>query len=42
MSSPIFFDPKRTKNLYGLSDDFIFLKKLYVNTKLPKVLFVRI
>ena len=38
MSSPIFFDPKRTKNLYGLSDDFIFLKKLYVNTKLPKVL----
>ncbi|MDA8688320.1 AAA family ATPase [Candidatus Pelagibacter bacterium] len=38
MNFPTFFESKKTKNLFGLSDTFEFLKKLYMNNKLPKVL----
>ena len=38
MIYPKYFNPKNSLNLYGLSDDFDILKKLYVNHKLPKVL----
>lgn len=38
MTFPIYFDPKKTLNLFGLSSNFIFLKKLYQKKKLPKTL----
>jgi DNA polymerase III subunit delta' len=38
MSFPIYFDPKKTLNLYGLSDTFEFLKNSYTTRQLPKVL----
>ena len=38
MTLPIYFDSKITSNLYGLSESFQFLKKLYIKKKFPKVL----
>jgi len=38
MTFPVYFDSKKSLNLFGLSDNFIFLKNLYSNNKLPKVL----
>jgi DNA polymerase III subunit delta' len=38
MTFPIYFDAKKTLNLYGLLDNFIFLKRIYIKKKLPKVL----
>ena len=38
MTLPIYFDAKKSINLYGLSENFKFLKKLYEKKKFPKVL----
>ena len=38
MILPIYFDSKKSSNLYGFSQNFQFLKDIYVNNKLPKVL----
>lgn len=38
MSYPSYFNPKNSLNLFGLQKDFRFLKDLYTNDKLPKVL----
>jgi DNA polymerase-3 subunit delta' len=38
MTLPIYFDSKKSLNLFGLIEDFLFLKRLYTNNKLPKVL----
>jgi len=38
MNYPNFFDTKYSLNLYGLQKDFQFLKTIYNNEKLPKVL----
>ena len=38
MTSPAFFDSRKSLKLFGLVDYFNFLKKLYNNDKLPKVL----
>jgi DNA polymerase III subunit delta' len=38
MTFPIYFDPKKSLNLFGLFDKFDFLKNLYLRKKLPKVL----
>ena len=38
MTFPTYFNPKKTGNLFGLIDKFIFLKNLYIKKKLPKVL----
>ena len=38
MTYPTFFDAKKSLCLYGLSDNFNFLKNLYLKKKLPKVL----
>ena len=38
MIFPTYFDSKKSLNLYGLTKDFNFLKNLYINKKLPKVL----
>ena len=38
MTYPIYFDAKKSLNLYGLLDNFIFLKRIYIKKKLPKVL----
>ena len=38
MNFPIYFDPKKSLNLFGLINDFVFLKNLYRKKKLPKVL----
>ncbi|MDA8771412.1 AAA family ATPase, partial [Candidatus Pelagibacter bacterium] len=38
MIYPVFFDTKKTLNLYGLTDNFNFLKNLFLQRKLPKVL----
>ena len=38
MTLPTFFDPKKTLNLIGLNEKFIFLKNLFEEKKLPKVL----
>ena len=38
MTLPIYFDSKKSLNLYGLSENFKFLKKLYDKKKFPKVL----
>ncbi len=38
MDYPKFFDPKNSKNLYGLEKDFNFLSTLYLKKKLPKIL----
>lgn len=38
MNYPNFFDTKNSLNLYGLQKDFQFLKTIYNNEKLPKVL----
>ena len=37
MKYPIFFEPKKSLKLFGLSDEFNLLKKLYIKKKLPKV-----
>ena len=38
MTFPIYFESKKTLNLYGLLDNFKLLKNLYIKNKLPKVL----
>ena len=38
MILPIYFNPKKSKQLYGLSENFNFLKKLFIKKKIPKVL----
>ena len=38
MTIPIYFDSKKSLNLYGLFDNFNFLKDLYNKKKFPKVL----
>jgi DNA polymerase-3 subunit delta' len=38
MTSPAFFDSRKSLKLFGLADYFNFLKKLFINDKLPKVL----
>jgi len=38
MTLPIYFDSKKSLNLFGLIEDFLFIKRLYTNNKLPKVL----
>jgi len=38
MTTPTFFDPKKSLNLYGLFDNFNFFKNLYLKNRLPKVL----
>ena len=38
MTFPIYFDTKKTLNLFGLFENFNFIKKLYLENKLPKVL----
>lgn len=38
MIFPIYFDPKKSLKLFNLTDNFDFLKKLYVQKKFPKVL----
>lgn len=38
MTLPAYFNPKKSINLLGMSQDFDFLKKLYINNRLPKVL----
>lgn len=37
MKYPTYFEPKKSLNLFGLSDEFNLLKKLYIKKKLPKV-----
>ena len=38
MNYPTYFSPKKSLQLFGLQKDFKFLKDLYLNDKLPKVL----
>ena len=38
MTYPTYFTSKKSSSLFGLSDSFNFLKKLYLKKKLPKVL----
>ena len=38
MTLPVYFDPKKSLNLFGLNENFIFLKNLFIKDKLPKVL----
>ena len=38
MKYPTYFDPKKSLNLFGFSDEFNLLKKLYIKKRLPKVL----
>tara|TARA_Y100000389_G_scaffold196282_1_gene228976 strand:- start:28 stop:960 length:933 start_codon:yes stop_codon:yes gene_type:complete len=38
MSLPIYFNPKKSHQLYGLSENFNFLKELFIKKKVPKVL----
>ena len=38
MTYPTYFTSKKSSSLFGLSDSFNFLKKLYLKEKLPKVL----
>ena len=38
MKHPSYFEPKKSLKLFGLSDEFNLLKKLYIKKKLPKVL----
>ena len=38
MTYPIFFDAKKTLNLFGLNKDFNFISTLYLKKTLPKVL----
>tara|TARA_B100000767_G_scaffold275609_1_gene313690 strand:+ start:3090 stop:4025 length:936 start_codon:yes stop_codon:yes gene_type:complete len=38
MKHPTYFEPKKSLKLFGLSDEFNLLKKLYIKKKLPKVL----
>ena len=38
MTLPVYFDPKKSLNLFGINRDFDFLKNLYIKKKLPKVL----
>jgi DNA polymerase III subunit delta' len=38
MTVPIYFDSKKSLNLFGLFDKFNFLKNLYIKKKFPKVL----
>ena len=38
MTFPEYFEPKKTSNLFALSDKFNFLKELHSKNKLPKVL----
>jgi len=38
MTYPTYFTAKKSSSLFGLSDSFNFLKKLYLKEKLPKVL----
>ena len=38
MTLPKYFNSKKTSNLFGLSENFDFLKNLYIKKKLPKVL----
>jgi len=38
MNYPIFFESKKSKDLFGLSEDFNFISNLYLKKKLPKVL----
>ena len=38
MTFPTYFDSKKSLNLFGLFDNFSFLKNLYIKSKLPKVL----
>ncbi len=38
MTFPLYFDTKKSLNLYGLSENFIFLKTLYSKKKFPKIL----
>ena len=38
MSLPIYFNPKKSHQLYGLSENFNFLKELFIKKKIPKVL----
>mgnify|MGYP001100888665 CR=1 FL=1 len=37
MNLPIYFDPKKSLLLFGLINDFDFLKNLYQKKKLPNV-----
>ncbi len=38
MNFPTYFSSKKTLNLFGLCENFNFLKKLYISEKLPQVL----
>ena len=38
MNTPAYFDAKKTLNLFGLNEDFNFIKNLYIKKKLPNVL----
>jgi len=38
MTFPVYFDPKKSLNLFGLNENFNFLKNLLIKDKLPKVL----
>lgn len=38
MILPIYFNPKKSHQLYGLSENFNFLKELFIKKKIPKVL----
>jgi DNA polymerase III subunit delta' len=38
MTFPSYFNSKKSLNLYDLSENFIFLKNLYVNNKLPNAI----
>jgi energy-coupling factor transporter ATP-binding protein EcfA2 len=38
MKYPTYFEPKKSLKLFGLSDEFNLLKKLYIKKKFPKVL----
>ena len=38
MTFPIYFNTKKTVNLFGVAENFNFIKNLYLENKLPKVL----
>ena len=38
MTFPVYFDSKKSLSLFGLRENFEFLKDLYIKDKLPKVL----
>ena len=38
MTTPTYFNPKKSLNLFEASENFNFLKNLYIKKKLPKVL----